>query len=73
MTSSKAFVKFCKLYFNSPDRVHLRMGQFFVGRYIKEPWPDLFYQTDDSIAGGVIRKWLEDFNYIDDLPHEVQR
>jgi len=47
----------------------LRLGQRFVNRYIKEPWPELFHERNDRVAAAVIDKWLTDHHYIHELPY----
>lgn len=49
-----------------------RLGQYFVNRYIKKPWPELFYEESDVKAGGMIVSWLEDNQYTEELPEKVQ-
>ncbi len=52
---------------------HLRYGQFFVSRYIKGTWPELFYERDKSKATTTISKWLTDHQYMDELPQPVYK
>lgn len=50
----------------------LRLGQWFVNRYIKKPWPELFYEEDTQKAIEMISQYLIDHQYVDDLPPEVR-
>jgi hypothetical protein len=52
---------------------HLRLGQFFVSRYIKSTWPELFYETDNFKAMQTINQWLTDHHYVDELPQPVYK
>ncbi|MBV5347718.1 hypothetical protein JZU46_05840 [bacterium] len=51
---------------------HLRVGQYFVGKYIKKEWPTLFYLRIDDIAWEIIEKWLQDNQYVNVLPPATQ-
>jgi hypothetical protein len=53
-------------YYNS-----MRLGQHFVNRYIKNPWPELFYCEDESRSKAMISTWLMDNQYTDQLPQQV--
>lgn len=46
----------------------LRLGQFFCNRYIKAPWPELYYEESTEKAREMIRAWLIDHHYLDKLP-----
>ena len=48
-----------------------RLGQYFCNRYIKKPWPELFYCNSFSRALAIISKWLEDNHYTDVLPDRI--
>jgi hypothetical protein len=48
-----------------------RFGQWFVNRYIKGQWSELFYESNDVLAMGIVHKWLEDLQYIDTFPQKV--
>lgn len=50
-----------------------RLGQFFVNRYCKTGWTDLFYMTDHEFATIMIKDWLEDHNYEEELPQQIDR
>lgn len=52
---------------------HLRLGQFFVSRYIKGTWPELFYERDDKVSMSIIEGWLMDLHYTDTLPIPVHK
>jgi hypothetical protein len=47
---------------------HQRLGQRFINDYIPcIQWPALFYAKDE-VAAELIRNWLFDHQYIDELP-----
>ena len=49
----------------------LRLGQFFVNRYIKQDdltTAGLFYETDNNVAESQIEQWLLNNQYIELLP-----
>ena len=48
-----------------------RLGQYFVNRYIKKPWPELFYCDSDVVAYVEITDWLRDNQYLDGLPQKI--
>ena len=50
----------------------LRLGQFFVSRYIKQAWPELFYERDYDKALGMIKHWLITHCYFHELPKKVR-
>jgi hypothetical protein len=50
-----------------------RLGQFFVNRYCKTNWPDLFYMADQEFAAHLIKDWLKDHNYEKELPQQIDR
>lgn len=52
---------------------HLRLGQHFVNRYIKQPMPILFYEEDEVSARVAIETWLVTHNYVDELPQLIER
>lgn len=52
---------------------HLRLGQFFVSRYIKGTWPNLFYEKDDKVSLYTIEGWLKDHHYYNELPIPVHK
>lgn len=53
-------------------RDRIRIGQRFVNFYIKNPWPELFYEEEEGRAIGMIREWLIDHQYIDKLPEKIK-
>jgi hypothetical protein len=67
-----AFQEFIYLYkrYGMP---HLRPGQFFVGRYIKSTWPELFYERDENKAFKTIKEWLVQHQYEKELPQAVYK
>lgn len=51
----------------------LRLGQRFVNLYIKNPWPELFYERNEGKAAQMIRDWLCDHQYMSELPQPIIR
>ncbi len=51
----------------------LRLGQRFINMYIKEPWPELYYQTDAGLASILIDDWLTRHQYADALPDPLNK
>lgn len=50
---------------------HLRLGQYFCIKYVKQSYPELFYTTDEVKAERLIRKYLEDYQYYNSLPKSL--
>jgi hypothetical protein len=51
-----------------------RLGQFFVNRYYKNPWPELFYESDENKAELMIKDYLLDVQWVEDLPvYDIRR
>jgi len=59
--------------YNQYGLPHLRLGQFFVSRYIKGTWPELFYERDIRVSTRIINQWLTDHHYVDELPQPVYK
>ena len=70
--SFSAFYEFFSLY-KRYGKPHLRMGQFFVSRYIKQPWPELFYERDAETAQLIIEAWLLQYQYEFELPLAIYK
>lgn len=51
----------------------LRMGQRFVNMYVKAPWPELFYTTDQFEAVNLIHDYLTRHQYHDTLPPRIDQ
>ena len=54
------------------NQEHERLGQFFVNRYIKGHWPELFYTPDNDKAETLINQWLKDHQYEESMPPKVR-
>lgn len=67
----KPINKVLRQYYDSSERAYLRLGQWFVNRYIDEPWPELFHKEDDSEATTHIAMWLLDNGYTRKIPKPV--
>lgn len=66
----KSLAIFLHDYYTNPlaQKAGQRIGQYFYNIYIKkDPWPDLFYANDKK-AIEIITDWLEDNQYINELP-----
>jgi len=50
---------------------HERLGQYFCNRYIKQPWPELFHETDTPTAANMIEEWLANNQYTDTMPQKI--
>lgn len=67
---SKAFVEFINDHYKNTQG--LRLGQRFYNLYIaRGPWPELYYGDDKSTCH-IIRKWLDDHQYFDELPPVIR-
>jgi len=49
-----------------------RLGQSFVTWYVEKPWPELYYQENDTIARMEIVAWLLRHHYFNELPKELK-
>ena len=58
--------------YEKEGKPHLRLGQYFVGTYVKYSWPELFYETDNSKAIHMITTYLEHYQYYDSLPARLR-
>lgn len=67
----KPLTKILKGYYDSADRKHLRLGQWFVNTYIEGTWSDLFLTEDDSKAVAMISQWLVDNGHTKNMPKKV--
>ena len=45
-----------------------RFGQWFCNNFIKSPWPELYYETSEDKARKMIEQWLDDNQYIRQMP-----
>lgn len=59
--------------YEKEGKPHLRLGQYFVGTYVKYSWPELFYERDDSKAMRMITTYLTHYQYENELPAKVIR
>lgn len=58
--------------YEKEGKPHLRLGQYFVGKYIKYSWPELFYEPDKNKAIKAISVYLEHLQYINELPQKLR-
>jgi hypothetical protein len=49
-----------------------RFGQYFVNRYIKGQWAELFYEVNTQRAVEMVRKYLVDLDYYPEMPTQVR-
>lgn len=59
-------IKFINIHKNAKDS--LRLGQRFCILYIKNSWPELFYEENEEKAALIIDAWLHCHQYFDELP-----
>lgn len=52
---------------------NLRLGQYFCNTYIKESWPELYYEGDHEKAKAMIAEWLERHQYTEVRPQPILR
>lgn len=55
----------------SDSRPFERLGQAFVNDFIRNPWPQLYYCTDNEKAGRMIYLYLSDHCYWPEMPPKV--
>lgn len=58
--------------YEKEGKPHLRLGQYFVGNYVKYSWPELFYETNQEKALESISSYLNHYQYTDVLPQKIQ-
>lgn len=74
MTMIEDVLNSVRLQYKKEGLPHLRLGQYFCIKYVKQAYPELFYTTDEQKAERLIKKYLEDYQYFDSLPislHEL--
>ena len=67
----KTIEKLLQNYYAGGHNKHERFGQYFVNRYISQPWPELFHERDVVKAVRVVEQWLIDFSYVNRMPKQV--
>lgn len=60
--------KIIKEWQEKGEPIGLRLGQYFVGTYVKEPWTELYYEENFDAAITMINNWLKDKQYFNTLP-----
>lgn len=55
----------------SDSRPFERLGQAFINDFIRIPWPELYYCTDNEKAGRMIYLYLSDHCYWPEMPQKV--
>lgn len=66
--------KLLKEYYDSSERLYLRLGQWFVTNYVSEeylPWPELFYCENTTECVKMIDIFLQDNGYKKRLPKRI--
>ena len=66
---SETLIQFVRAHTQANDE--LRLGQRFVILYIKQPWPELFYQESDKESMKIISEWLTQNHYFDKMPTPI--
>lgn len=61
------------LHYKSTEADHLRLGQRFCNTFIKESWPELYYEANDAVAKSMIEVWLDRHQYYTELPPAIDR
>lgn len=67
-------IKFIALHKQAKD--NLRAGQRFCNLYVKSfdiTTDPLYYMADEERALWLIREWLDDNHYTDQLPQKIER
>lgn len=47
-----------------------RLGQAFINDFVRDPWPELYYQQHEHLADLMIREYLMDLCYYPNVPHK---
>lgn len=70
MANSQQLPSIIKLLagYNKEGKPHLRLGQYFINKYVKYSWPELYYEKDDEKAIKAITIYLQHYQYTDTLP-----
>lgn len=51
----------------------IRLGQYFCNEYVKDSWPNLFYEEDDKSSQALIQLWLNSNRYANVMPQTIKR
>lgn len=70
--SDQSINKILREYYDSSQRAHVRLGQWFVNNYHDGNWSELFYEENDKNAVEKIYMWLLDRGYEKRMPKKVQ-
>lgn len=49
-----------------------RLGQAFCNNFIKSPWPELFYEENETKAEVMIKEWLTNNHYYATMPPKLK-
>lgn len=49
---------------------NLRLGQHFCNQFIRISWPELYNETNDTIAKVLIIQWLKQHHHWPYVPHQ---
>jgi hypothetical protein len=58
--------------YEKEGKPHLRLGQYFVGKYVKYSWPELFYETEQDKSIESISMYLKQLHYLNELPQKLR-
>lgn len=50
-----------------------RLGQAFCNDFLREPYPELYYEVDDKKAEQMIKEWLTLHHYYATMPPKLKR
>lgn len=65
------FNRLMRLYYDSGERRHLRLGQWFINHFVEGAWPELYYEEDEYKASGKIYHWLLDNKLTSKMPKDI--
>lgn len=54
--------------YEKEGKPHLRVGQYFICKYIATFWPELFYAESKDKCWKIIETWLKNHQYNNNLP-----
>lgn len=65
------FNRLMREYYDSGERKHLRLGQYFINHYVEGEWPELYNEEDEYKAAGKIYHWLIDNKLTKRMPKDI--
>lgn len=67
----KSFYEFMDIHFFLEED-GLRLGQRFCNMFIRNSWPELYYERDPHSQISMIWEWLENHQYTEQLPQRFE-